>query len=407
MAKDSTDESRELSAKHNPYDTRKWVNSALIRWLFVLLALTLIESAIILLQVVKWWHAIIFTGVSLLIVIALWKLPKWQLRSWADRLDSSIKIEPKDFIKAENDARTTLAQIIGGILVLIGLFFTAENLRNSQETLRVSQEGQITERFTKAIDQLGSEKPDIAVGGVYALGRIARDSERDHWPIMEILTAYVRRVAPRTWNTEPLGNAANLFQVPGTELLVELPPNNIQAVMEVLKGRELAYEKLKNEFLRLDATKLEAVNLHNAYLRKSSFIASSLKAADLSEADLSETRFSTSDLSAANCDKTKFQKADFTRAILFHASLVGAYIEEADFTNADLREADFTSANLTRADLRGAQLDKANFKRAILNGARLEGVDLRNAIGLVQEQIDSAITNDKTQLPADFRLPSK
>ena len=37
----------------------------------------------------------------------------------------------------------------------------------------------------------------IRLGGIYALERIAKDSEKDHGPIMEVLTAYVRENAPR------------------------------------------------------------------------------------------------------------------------------------------------------------------------------------------------------------------
>ncbi len=407
MPNNTANESKELMAENNNPPRNKRTRPALIRWILILSAVAIIESAVIWAQLVKWQYAIVFPAVVFLLIIALWQLPKQQLRPWADKLDPAIKIEPKDFISAENDARTTLAQIIGGILVLAGLFFTAENLRNSQEILRVTQEGQITERFTKAIEQLGSDKADIPIGGVYALGRIARDSERDHWPIMEILTSYVRRVAPRSWNTEPSAKSNSLFQVPDTDILVELPPNNIRAVIDVLKQRNWQYEKGKNEYFRLDGTKLEAVDFHKAYLRKSSFIATSFKAADLGEADLTEARLSSSDLSAANCDRTILQRVDFTGAIVFHASLNEAHLEEADFTNADLREADFTGACLTRADLRGTNLNKTNFARAILTDTHLEGVDLRNVFGLVQGQIDSARTDDRTQVPPNLHLPKK
>ena len=60
----------------------------------------------------------------------------------------------------------------------------------------VSQEGQITDRFTRAIEQLGAEQLQVRLGGIYALERIARDSPGDHWPIMEVLTAFVRENAP-------------------------------------------------------------------------------------------------------------------------------------------------------------------------------------------------------------------
>ena len=68
--------------------------------------------------------------------------------------------------------------------------------------LKAVQEGQITERFTKAIEQLGAiddnGKPrlELRLGGIHALERIAQESEKDHWPIMEVLTTYVREHAP-------------------------------------------------------------------------------------------------------------------------------------------------------------------------------------------------------------------
>jgi hypothetical protein len=122
-------------------------------------------------------------------------------------------LEPKDRIAAENALRTnhiqiitTIVQSLGGIAVLTGIYFAWANLRNTQrtqaETLRLTNEGQITERFTKAIDQLGATdnqgqpRLELRLGGIYALERIARESKEDHWPIMEVLTTYVRVHAP-------------------------------------------------------------------------------------------------------------------------------------------------------------------------------------------------------------------
>jgi hypothetical protein len=38
-------------------------------------------------------------------------------------------------------------------------------------TYRLTQQGQITDRYTKAIEQLGAEKLEVRLGGIYALGR--------------------------------------------------------------------------------------------------------------------------------------------------------------------------------------------------------------------------------------------
>jgi hypothetical protein len=62
--------------------------------------------------------------------------------------------------------------------------------------MRCAEQGHITDRFTKAVEQLGSDKMAVRLGAIYALERISKDSPRDHWSIMETLTAYVREHAP-------------------------------------------------------------------------------------------------------------------------------------------------------------------------------------------------------------------
>jgi hypothetical protein len=46
--------------------------------------------------------------------------------------------------------------------------------------VRVSQEGRITDRFTRAVDQLGSDDLTVRLGGICALERIAGDCPRDY-----------------------------------------------------------------------------------------------------------------------------------------------------------------------------------------------------------------------------------
>ena len=57
----------------------------------------------------------------------------------------------------------------------------------------------MTDRYTKAIEQLGSDKLDVRIGGIYALERIARDSPRDHPTAMEVLAAFIRVHSHEQW----------------------------------------------------------------------------------------------------------------------------------------------------------------------------------------------------------------
>lgn len=119
-------------------------------------------------------------------------------------------------LKAQNDVRTTLLQGLGALLVLTGAAIGASvTYRGVRETRRqialtaaaneaqltLAFQGQITDRYTKAVDQLGSDHLDVRVGGIYALERIARNSPPDRAAIEEVLTAYVRDHAP--WPPPP------------------------------------------------------------------------------------------------------------------------------------------------------------------------------------------------------------
>ena len=57
----------------------------------------------------------------------------------------------------------------------------------------------MTDHYTKAIEQLGSDKLDVRIGGIYALERIAHDSARDHPTVMEVFTAFIREHSLEPW----------------------------------------------------------------------------------------------------------------------------------------------------------------------------------------------------------------
>jgi len=103
---------------------------------------------------------------------------------WAARRDVGTAKAPT--LQAARDAvRGRLLTLGAGLFAAGALLFTARNFT-------LSQEGQVTDRYTKAVEQLGSDKLAVRIGGIYALERVARDSERDYPTVIEVLTAFVR-----------------------------------------------------------------------------------------------------------------------------------------------------------------------------------------------------------------------
>ncbi|MBK7598349.1 MAG: hypothetical protein IPJ07_07430 [Acidobacteria bacterium] len=145
----------------------------------------------------------------------------------------------REMLKAENEARTTLAQIIGGIGLLAGLYFT-------WRSLKINEDGKITDRYSKAIELLGSKKKnlDMRLGGIYALERIARDSEKDHWTVMEALTAFIREHSPVKANQK--GKQGELFKSEDEKRIT----TDIQAALTVIGRRKwIEQEKEKTKDL--------------------------------------------------------------------------------------------------------------------------------------------------------------
>ena len=113
---------------------------------------------------------------------------------------------------ALDNVRGRLLTLGAGLVAVAALVFTALNFnllrRNSEQadqwqrrTHELTEQGQVTDRYTRAIEQLGSDKPDVRIGGIYALERIARDSARDHPAVIEVLTAFIRE---HSWEPWPL-----------------------------------------------------------------------------------------------------------------------------------------------------------------------------------------------------------
>jgi len=246
------------------------------------------------------------------LVLAIWVLPSLLTR----HVSASAAAVARS--TAENNIRTSLVAalaVLGAAVITAGYLVRTTKL--TTETQRIDRLGQITDLYTKAIDQLGSDHLDVRLGGIYALERIARDSPRDHPAVMEILAAYVRA---RTQQREPLESDAHI-------------PEDVQAALTVI-GR-------RNDRFDTGPVDLSRTNLAGA----------KLSAASLVRGILTEVDWTNADLAYAN-----LAYADLARANLTGAHLAGANLTGANLTNADLTNADLTNAILTNADLTGTRL---------------------------------------------------
>jgi hypothetical protein len=219
----------------------------------------------------------------------------------------------------KKDLVLALAQILAGTALLSGLYFT-------WRTLQINREGQITERFTRAIDQLGrvddkGEKLfEIRIGGIYALERIGKESEQDYWTIMEVLAAYIRQNSARTSEEESRA----------------LDPD-IQAIMTVLRRRTRSFGNGEPEPLVLNKTFLRSAQLWRANLSAARLSDAILSGASLWEANLSATLLGGADLSGAMLSGANLSGADLRAANLSGTDITQEQLEETSYGDANTR----------------------------------------------------------------------
>jgi hypothetical protein len=313
--------------------------------------------------------ALLLAG-ALLVALTVFILPAAlvdadDVRSVPERLD------------LQNNVRATLLQGLGGAFLFLTAFFTyrqmataraqlEETTRHQRQQEQHDERGQITDRFSRAIDQLGEESNLVErLGGIYALETVARDSKAMTQLVEEVLCAFIRQRAP--WPPAAGQPGADTPPEELGPLRLRLP--DVASALLVLSRRESA----DNDAVQAALWPLD------------------LSGVDLRGADLAAPPMMDPTGLAV---KGPVRGSNLRHAFLAGSSLAGARLDGADLTRADLRD----------TDLRGASLADAHLEGAVLAGARLEGALLIYA-HLDPGAPDAVLSHDaKTVWPADMEV---
>lgn len=256
--------------------------------------------------------------------------------------------------KSRERPRRDWAQWVTSLVALAALVFTGLSLQQTRWQNHIAEQGQITDRYSTAIGQLGSgNDEDVRMGGIYALARIMRDSPDDQPTIVAVLSAFVRNHPPGRADPLPDFDAYRL-------------PADVAAALGVLGGRD----RLQDDGSVED---LSGVDFANMDLSGERLVGANLRGADLEGTDLSGA-----DLDSATVDSATVFDEDTTleKASLVRADLIGAQVRYVNFGDADLTNAYLTGTDLTDARLRWARLSGADLRWATWTGAQVYGTAL-------------------------------
>jgi hypothetical protein len=201
--------------------------------------------------------------VALLLACMLW-IPGWLYPPLTETDLSGVSDAAKvqelkgARLKLENDARTTLLQGLAAVLVLTGagigaavtlrqirisqgqLQATREQMQHTLETthqqLNLTEQGQVTDRYTRAVEQLGHEKAPVRLGALYSLEHLAQDNPGYRQTVVDVICAYLRMPYTPPAQTEPDAEP---------EEEVAPPTNGRDRAPQPAPGRDPAREELQ------------------------------------------------------------------------------------------------------------------------------------------------------------------
>ncbi|WP_078504135.1 pentapeptide repeat-containing protein [Streptomyces viridochromogenes] len=365
---------------------------------------------------------------ALTFAVLFWRLPWW--------LDGA-RLREKDLQPADGvvitGVRTGLVALGAAFIAGLGLFYTHITLKHTRERDReqadLVREGQVTDRYIEAIKLLADEGSTKQLGGIYALERIMKDSEKDHSTVVEVLAAFIREHAPLRENPNE-GNSGTVSNKPSVV---------VQAALSVLGRRPIRVEKnridLRNVDLRgadissgyfvgLDFTGSDlrgadcsASHLHGVVLRETQldgayFVEALMDGCFLDEAKGVGVNFNSAVLSRASFGECELSEVDFSAADLWASQWIGSSIYKADFELADFRfsmimnatmgASVFKRAKLALAKVAGSDYPESNFGDSDLDWAIFVAGDLGDAIGIEPIMLSKALIGAKIKLPKNF-----
>ena len=285
----------------------------------------------------------------------IWFFGTGSLPFWAPSVLLSLKIPPESL-------RGFGLYLLGTGTAPLGLYLTYSRTASLRSQTDNEKDKNVTDAFARSVELLGNESRATRQGGIYSLGRIARDNSKLHSTIFKIITSYIRDKSYSEFNRKL--EEENHGEEELIRRLHKQPmPVDIEAAIEIITRREQKHD-----------------DTEGAQRRKEYFL-------DLSNAYIFNGIFTDTNL----CD-SKFSDSKIMDCAFLKVNLSGSFFKAADLQGSLFEDCDLENCNFENTKLIGVK-----FKKCKLTGAKK----------LSQEQIEKAEVCEETVLPKGLIHPSK
>lgn len=320
--------------------------------------------------------------------------------------------------------------VLTGIYVSLWRAKTTEKSVNLQseailkqgQQIQLSAKSQIDERFSNAIEHLGSEKEPVLLGGIAELHQIAKENPNNYAEVVfNILCSYIRS------NTNIYKKNADEINGTAIQTIIDYlfkPPIESENPYKGLKA-DMAHSNLVDvdinncnfkgaNFSYCYMPSIEDVSMENANISKARFTTSVLRNINLSNSKTSDTsfhyatlenvtfencqelfsiHFTDSELKNVKFDNAHIYGSSFIASLLTNVSFISAEVISTSFACSILLDVNFTTDSaMFELDFRACTFNETTFNcyisRSKFNGFDMSQYDFRH---YVDERLNSRI----------------
>jgi uncharacterized protein YjbI with pentapeptide repeats len=256
--------------------------------------------------------------------------------------------------------------VFAGMGVFVGIYVSLWRAKTTEESVKLQGEAitkqgqqiqlsvksQIDERFSNAIEHLGSAKEPVLLGGIAELHQIAKENRKDYAEVVfNILCSYIRS------NTNFHNKKVNDFS--GTA---------IQTIIDYLFKPQIEDENPYKDFKAdLGHSNLFGVNLNNCDFTGADFsfcLMPSLENVILNNANIGKAKFSVATLRNVSAKNARVFNTKFNLSHLENVSFENCSDASISFVDTDLRNVNFQNAKLYKCNFISSLLSEVKFDNA-------------------------------------------
>lgn len=276
-----------------------------------------------------------------------------------------------------------LLSAIAGLGVLVGVYVSLWRAKTTEKSVKLQSEAidkqgqqiqlsvksQIDERFSNAIEHLGSDKEPVLLGGIAELHQIAKENQNNYAEVVfNILCSYIRS------NTNIYKKKSEDINFTEIQTIIDYlfkPANNSEnpyiGFKADLNHSNLVDVDINNcdfsgaDFSYCYMPSLVNVNLGKSNISKSKFISSKLKNINFSNSKVSDTLFNFATLenvNFSNCQdllKVHFKDSElnlvnFNNSHIYGSTFIASILSEINFNGTEIISTSFTCSLLQKVD---------------------------------------------------------